>query len=92
MPSLLCEITGRVLDGNEAFSRAWQAYRVEHKKLADEAERLFLDRYEYPSLWETQEVWDELNAMWHTAELLKDPRFDDDVAPPESMPGRGAGC
>ena len=83
----LSEIAGRDLDGNEAFSKAWQAYAVGQKKLADEAERLFLDRYEYMSLWETQEVQDELNAMWDAAEDLN---FDDEVAPPDGMSRRCA--
>ena len=37
------------------------------------ARRRFLERYEWPSLWETREIQDELQTMWlldgeHTAE------------------------
>ena len=40
----------------------------EQKLCAAEASKRFLDRYEYMSLWETQEVHDELNEMWEAAQ------------------------
>ena len=40
----------------------------EQRVLAADATTRFLDRYEYMSLWETQEVHDELNEMWEAAQ------------------------
>ena len=64
----LCVVEGKSLDGNQAYSKAWLAYLGEQKVWATEAARRFLDRYEYMSLWETQEVQDELNEMWEAAQ------------------------
>ena len=67
----LCVIEGNpisCLDGNQAFSKAWLAHMDEQKLCALEASKRFLDRYEYMSLWETQEVHDELNEMLEAAQ------------------------
>ena len=50
----------------QAFTRAWLAHLDTQNEEAAEAARRFLDRHEYMSLWETQEVHDELNDMWQT--------------------------
>ena len=50
--------------GASAFTRNWLAFAAEQEKQALVARRRFLDRYEWPSLWETQEVCDELRMMW----------------------------
>ena len=63
----LCCIEGKPLDGNQAFTQAWLAHVDKQKIWATEAARRFLDRYEYMSLWETQEVQDELNDMREAA-------------------------
>ena len=67
----LCEVEdparGHVVEPNQAFTTAWLAHVKAQKALADDAARLVLDRYEYMSLWEIQEIHDELNAMWETA-------------------------
>ena len=64
----LCCIKGKPLEGNHAFTQAWLAHVDKQKIWATEAARRFLDRYEYMSLWETQEVQDELNDMWEAAQ------------------------
>ena len=50
--------------GANAFTRNWLAFAEEQEEQALVARRRFLDRYEWPSLWETQEVCDELRMMW----------------------------
>ena len=59
----LCKIEGKPVDGNNAFTEAWLAHVEQQKVWAAQAARRFLDRYEYMSLWETQEVQAELYAM-----------------------------
>jgi len=50
--------------GAVAFSRNWMAFSAEQENHARRARQSFLDRYEYPSLWETAEVQQELHDMW----------------------------
>ncbi|MCP4208139.1 MAG: hypothetical protein GY767_13960, partial [Shimia sp.] len=54
----------RSVQAAQAFSAAWLAFQSAQKAKASEARRRFLSRYEWPSLWETQEVQDRLDAMW----------------------------
>ena len=63
----LCTVGAKALDGNEAFTHAWLVHADRQRIWATEAAKRFLDRYEYMSLWETQEVQDELNDMWEAA-------------------------
>ena len=64
----LCAAAHSSVDGNHAFTKAWLAHVEQQRIQAAEAARRFLDRYEYMSLWETQEIQDELNAMWEEAQ------------------------
>jgi hypothetical protein len=50
--------------GANAFTRNWLAFVEEQEEQAMVARHRFLDRYEWPSLWETQEVCDQLRMMW----------------------------
>ena len=59
--------------GANAFTRSWLTYARGQEEHAMEARRRFLDRYEWPSIWETQEVHDELHSMW-----LLDPGADEE--------------
>ena len=68
----LCEIAGRSIEPNHAFTTAWLAHVRAQQPLATEAARRFLDRYEYKSLWETQEIQEELNEMWELSQLEND--------------------
>ena len=81
----LCCIEGKPLDGNQAFTHSWLAHVDKQKIWATEAARRFLDRYEYMSLWETQEVQDELNDMWEAAQ-----ECEDDQASPDDKSRRAA--
>ena len=65
----LCELSGHAVEPNQTFTTAWLAHAREQKPLAAEAARRFLDRYEIKSLWETQEIQDELNGMWELAQI-----------------------
>ena len=42
--------------GSTAFTRNWVEFSEQQRPEAREAKRRFLDRYEWPSLWETLEV------------------------------------
>ena len=67
--------------GANAFTRNWLAFAKQQDTQALIARHRFLARYEWPSLWETQEVQDELYMLW-----LQD--FDDseETPPHESVP------
>ena len=65
----LCTVSGEVCDPNHAFTTAWLSHVKEQKVWAAEAARRFLDRYEFKSLWETEEVQQELRRMWSETEV-----------------------
>ena len=65
----LCELSGQAVEPNQAFTVAWLAHAREQKPLAAEASRRFLDRYEIKSLWEIQEIQEQLNGMWELAQI-----------------------
>ena len=72
----LCDVPGRHPDPNQAFTSAWLAHVQEQSPLAVEAAPRFLERYEYKSLWNTQEIHDRLETMWPEAQLDRD-EYDD---------------
>ena len=47
----------------KAFSKSYQQFTDTQTKLADEGRRRFLDRFEFPSVHETQEVHDYFEEM-----------------------------
>lgn len=49
------------------FSASWQQWAARQKKHALEGRLRFLERYEWPSLWETEEVQNRLFSMWTQA-------------------------
>ena len=53
-----------------AFSSNWETFARQMHMDADEGRRRLLARYEYPSVWETQEVYEHLNELVEDAELL----------------------
>ena len=57
--------------GATAFTRNWIAYTEEQENDAMLARRCFLNRYEWPSLWETQEVQEELYNLWLQEEEMQ---------------------
>ena len=57
------------MEPNQAFTTAWLAYVREQIPLAAEAARCYLERYEYKSLWNTQEIQDRLHMMWESTQL-----------------------
>ncbi|CAK0876829.1 unnamed protein product [Prorocentrum cordatum] len=64
----LCFVEGAAEDGNQAFTCSWLAHSEKQSVCATEAARRFLDRNEYMSLWETQEIVDKFNDMWESDE------------------------
>ena len=60
----------------KAFTVTWLAFRQEQTTRAMEGRRRFLDRFEYPSLWETEEMQQELGAMY---EEYQDSRYKGDI-------------
>jgi len=50
--------------GSRAFSTQWVSWQAEQERRAMQGRRHFLDRFEYPSIWETAEVKQRLNEMW----------------------------
>ena len=59
--SLLCPPTN---SGVTAFTTSWQQYEQEMQERAIVARTRFLDRYEMPSIWETEEVQKSLHEMY----------------------------
>jgi hypothetical protein len=55
----LCTVADKEVDGNHAFATAWLEHSTSLANCATEAATRFLNRYEYKSLWETREVYDE---------------------------------
>ena len=51
--------------GSAAFSRNWCKFGDRQHSDSIAARKCFLERYEWPSRWETQEVHQELSSMWH---------------------------
>ena len=51
------------LRGQTAVTRAWLAYAEKAEEDVAVAQTQFLQRYEWPSLWETSEVQTELAAL-----------------------------
>ena len=49
----------------EAFHKSWETFSKSQTELADEGRRRFLARFEYPSLWETQEMQDHLMDLYN---------------------------
>lgn len=66
-----------------AFSQNWQAFSRLQREDANEGRRRLLARYEYPSIWETQEVFDHLVDL---AIDIDDMADDDDASPGSSIP------
>ena len=67
----------------QAFSAAWVAFSKEQSTEATEGRRRFLSRFEWPSIWETDEVQE------HLKEMLGDERDgweDDGAADPSAAP------
>ena len=56
------EVADKNRRGQTAFTRMWLSYFAGAGKQAVEAERRFLSRYEWPSLWETEEMQLELHS------------------------------
>ena len=79
-PERLSEDRGAA--GSTAFTRNWVEFSEQHKPQAREARRRFLDRYEWPSLWETSEVHSRLFGM-RTEEMAEEDVSGADVAEPE---------
>ena len=51
-------------DGGTAYTRSWQGFSAQQSKHAVVARLRFLDRYEWPSIWETEEVLGTLHDMY----------------------------
>ena len=49
----------------EAFHKSWETFSKSQTELADEGRRRFLARFEYPSLWETQEMYDHRMDLYN---------------------------
>ena len=64
----LCQVPGRLVDPSKAFTTAWLVHLEQQRALSSDCARLLLDRYEYKSLWNTQEVQDHLNMLWEMAQ------------------------
>ena len=54
------------------FSRSWQQWASHQKDSALQGRLRFLSRYEWPSIWETQEVQDRLFDLWTESEVKND--------------------
>ena len=55
---------GRSEAAAKAFTRNWLEFADTQQALAQTARAAFLDRYEWPSLWETREVVEALHQTW----------------------------
>ena len=51
-------------DGATAYGRSWLPFSAQQRASAEVARLRFLDRHEYPSIWETAEVCEALHAMY----------------------------
>ena len=51
-------------DGATAYTRAWAEFSERQQALASKAQELAVDRLEWPSIWETAEVVEELHDMY----------------------------
>ena len=51
-------------DGATAFSRSWLEFAHLQRRRALDGRHRFLDRYEWPSIWETAEVQEALHQMY----------------------------
>ena len=60
------------LESTPADIASWQQWAAKQKELALLGRQRFLNRYEWPSIWETQEVQERLFAMWEDSSLLVD--------------------
>ena len=69
-PSAEASAAGRNLEGATAFSRNWLEFSVSQQRDAMAARARFLDRFEWPSAWETAEVQETLHEMY-LAELFE---------------------
>ena len=49
---------------SRAFSDNWLRHEGQIETHAREGRRRFLDRFEWPSIWETKEVQDHLTCLW----------------------------
>ena len=63
------------------FSRSWQQWADRQKEMAMQGRQRFLSRYEWPSIWETQEVQEKLVDMWTNTRLTSrsDGAAEDDL-------------
>ena len=79
-----------------AFSRNWLAFEECQSRDATEGRRRFLDRFEWPSAWETAEVEHVLRSRWDAESGGEDQNPDsgaDSTARPDGRsqnPGSGA--
>ena len=60
--------TDKSVAGTAAFSNAWLEFSVTMQAVAMAGRRRFLSRFEYPSLWETEEVHRHLESLYDEAE------------------------
>ena len=49
----------------EAFHTSWETFSKRQTEVADEGRRRFLARFEYQSLWETQEMYDHRMDLYN---------------------------
>ena len=75
-------MTDKCTYGSCAFEKTWNRYAAAQRTHASEGRRRFLNRYEYPSLWETAEVQQHLELLYskyiHSVE--EEAEEKDDVA------------
>ena len=64
----------------EAFYKSWEKFSKSQTELADEGRRRFLARFEYPSLWETQEMQDHLMELYNQEASTSVDAEDDEPA------------
>ena len=73
-----------------AFSSNWEAYAAQMHVDADEGRRRLLARYEYPSVWETEEVFEHLTELIDDTEgLTGDNEAPQEPHPPMACPAAG---
>ena len=64
VPASSSNPSSRSLEGRNAFTRNWEQFAKVQEGQALQARALLLDRYEWPSLHETKEVYETLHGMY----------------------------
>jgi hypothetical protein len=72
-------------DGATAYGRSWLRFSAQQRANAEVARLRFLDRHEYPSIWETAEVCEALHEMYLAQAAADEEDGQPDVAPPAQV-------